>query len=109
MKVLPHSPQWYSGSGSGWPDELLLCPSWDLDISGLPLAMSTEVELEGGADDEEETVEDDCGVVDERREECCCSLPMLLIPDPPPTRSVEELWLCPLELLLWQLLTLLLL
>ncbi len=63
--------------------------SWDLVNCWLPLATSTEVELEeGGADEEEETVEDDdcCCEDDGRREECCGSLPMPLIPAPPPTR-----------------------
>ena len=94
VKVLPNSPQWYTDSGSGWPDELLLWLSRDLDNCWLPLATSTEVELdEGAADEEEETVEDDC-CDDERREECGGSLPMPLIPtppDPPPTRPDEEL------------------
>ena len=92
MKVLPHSPQWYKGSGSGWLDDPLLWLSWDLASCSLPLATSTDVELEeGGADEEEETVVDDCCDDDESREECCCSFPMPLIPDPPPRRPEEEL------------------
>lgn len=105
---MPHSPQWYRGSGSGRPDEPLLWPSWDLVSCWLPLATSTEVE-EGGADEEEDTVEGDCWEDEERRDACGGSPPMPLIPTPPdapPTRPDEELWLCPLELLLWQLLPL---
>ncbi|TNN41747.1 hypothetical protein EYF80_048082 [Liparis tanakae] len=88
-----------SGSGSGRPDEASPRPSGlDLDAGRLPLATSTEAELEeGGAEEEEEeeeeeTAEDDCCEDDDRWAECGGSPPMPTPPEAPPTRPDDELW-----------------